>query len=312
MVARIEQQWPRAAELGAGDAGNAPRPLADLAGSSRPCRCRAARAAADRREAAFPSQSSNDTRNEYTMMAMATIKLKLTMIEARLKVDRPMLSRSCARAVSGTHPVGARRDAQNPHRERRHEHHRAEQERGDRGVAEQRAARRRAEAARGAPPSGERRAPPIQPAVPAMAAGASSPPLRARAGAGGPRRAPGTRRPRRRRPCRSRRRRTGSRARPRARRPRRAAARCRDRRSATATGPRRTTSAEHEPSREPASPSSAPSPSSASSSSPRVAPSARNRPRDSAPRSTDKDCVENTRNAPVHRETSASMLRLTR
>ncbi len=36
------------------------------------------------------------------MIAMATIKLKLTMTDARLKVDRAMLSRNCARAVSGT------------------------------------------------------------------------------------------------------------------------------------------------------------------------------------------------------------------
>ncbi len=36
------------------------------------------------------------------MMAMATIRLKLTMMEARLNVDRPTLSRSCATAASNT------------------------------------------------------------------------------------------------------------------------------------------------------------------------------------------------------------------
>ena len=36
------------------------------------------------------------------MMAMATIKLKLTMMEARLSVERPTFSRSCAMAQSQT------------------------------------------------------------------------------------------------------------------------------------------------------------------------------------------------------------------
>ncbi len=36
------------------------------------------------------------------MMAMATIRLKLTMMEAKLKVDSPTFSRSCATAVSST------------------------------------------------------------------------------------------------------------------------------------------------------------------------------------------------------------------
>ncbi len=36
------------------------------------------------------------------MMAIATIKLKLTMMEARLRVERPTFSRSCATAVSKT------------------------------------------------------------------------------------------------------------------------------------------------------------------------------------------------------------------
>ena len=44
----------------------------------------------------------------------------------------------------------------------------------------------------------------------------------------------------------------------------------------------------------------------------RVTPSARNRPKDRRRRSADRDCVENTRNAPVQRATSASMLRFTR
>ena len=46
------------------------------------------------------------------MMAMATIRLKLTMTEARLKVDRPMLSRSWASGGVGHHPMGPRRNAQ--------------------------------------------------------------------------------------------------------------------------------------------------------------------------------------------------------
>ena len=36
------------------------------------------------------------------MMAMATMRLKLTMIDARLKVDRPTFSRSCAIEASHT------------------------------------------------------------------------------------------------------------------------------------------------------------------------------------------------------------------
>jgi hypothetical protein len=36
------------------------------------------------------------------MMAIATIRLKLTMMDARLRVERPTFSRSCATAVSST------------------------------------------------------------------------------------------------------------------------------------------------------------------------------------------------------------------
>ncbi len=36
------------------------------------------------------------------MMAIATIRLKLTMMDAKLKVDSPTFSRSCATAVSST------------------------------------------------------------------------------------------------------------------------------------------------------------------------------------------------------------------
>ena len=36
------------------------------------------------------------------MMAIATIRLKLTMMEAKLSAERPTFSRSCATAVSTT------------------------------------------------------------------------------------------------------------------------------------------------------------------------------------------------------------------
>ncbi len=36
------------------------------------------------------------------MIAIATIRLKLTMMDARLNVERPTFSLSCASAVSGT------------------------------------------------------------------------------------------------------------------------------------------------------------------------------------------------------------------
>lgn len=36
------------------------------------------------------------------MIAIATMRLKLTMMEARLKVDSPTFSRNCAMAVSKT------------------------------------------------------------------------------------------------------------------------------------------------------------------------------------------------------------------
>ena len=66
------------------------------------------------------------------------------------------------------------------------------------------------------------------------------------------------------------------------------------------------------PSSDPTAPSAAPSPIRAPSNSPRVTPSARSKASDRRLRSTDSDWVENTRNAPVHSATSASMLRFTR
>ncbi len=70
------------------------------------------------------------------MMAMATIRLKLTMMDAKLKVDSPTFSRSCATAVSSTmrRVRGAKLKAL--HGECGNQQHRAEQQRGNRRIAE--------------------------------------------------------------------------------------------------------------------------------------------------------------------------------
>jgi len=66
------------------------------------------------------------------------------------------------------------------------------------------------------------------------------------------------------------------------------------------------------PSSDPATPSAIPSPTRARRSWPRVTPSARNNASDRRLRSTESDCVENTRKAPVNSATRASIFKLTR
>ena len=77
------------------------------------------------------------------MMAIATIRLKLTMMDARLKVERPDILAQLRHRGVHHDALRARRQIKYLDGDRRHQQYRAEQQRGDRGIAEQRQARDR-------------------------------------------------------------------------------------------------------------------------------------------------------------------------
>ena len=74
------------------------------------------------------------------MMAIATIRLKLTMIEARLSVGQADVFAQLRHGGVQHDAMGARRKLQSLHSQCRHQQHRAQQQRGDRGITEHRQA----------------------------------------------------------------------------------------------------------------------------------------------------------------------------
>ena len=249
------------------------------------------------------------------MMAIATIRLKLTMMEARLKCgEADILPQLRDRGVEHD-AMRARRELQHLHRQHRHQQHRAEQQRGDRRIAEHRQTRHAAAATPARAPSPSRTRPSCQ-----LLAGHAAHNRRRRPSARAPAAGARRRAPAPRRRCRP----------PRCCRSRRNASIGKGAACSDAPDGAQLTVAEigGEKSRRMAAANSTPRPTPDERSDDpergtfaeraRVATrreSRRARAADASDRrlrSTDRDCVENTRKAPVHNATSASMLRLTR
>ena len=122
--------------------------------------------------------SSSEMRNEYTMIAIATIRLKLTSTAAILTVARRAVPRSWATAIWRQAGPSVRQASEHGGRDTRREEDRAEQQARDRNVAGQRNAleRRQGERENAGCEQGE-----CDPAVRRAASGASSPALSAAA-----------------------------------------------------------------------------------------------------------------------------------